>query len=187
MNQQPNAAKILAGQIHNAAAEVYEQLSAKADRARKTGVTSDDLSASIMDFLDEVEVVRDLPGGVPLAFDLVMTLAEHSYGGLDGGGSGYGERPSDPEVDRLISELVVERRQMEPSWNHEGALESIEYQNKYLREYGINGFCSGSIKLLSGWEKAAPTVVDLTIIHESGRDPSPGEELSYCEAWLYRQ
>lgn len=101
MNQQPNAAKVLARQIHNAAAEVYEQFSAKADRARKTGVTSDDLSSSIMDFLDEIEVVRDLSGGFPLAFDLVMTLAEHSYGGLDGGGSGYGERPSDPKVDRL--------------------------------------------------------------------------------------
>lgn len=74
---------------------------------------------------------------------------------------------------------------MEPSWNYEEALESMQYQNKYLSEYGIDGFCSGSIKLLPGWEKAAPTVVNLTIIYESGRDPSPGGDLSYCEAWLY--
>ncbi|KAL8649530.1 MAG: hypothetical protein Q9226_005540 [Calogaya cf. arnoldii] len=187
MNQQPNAAEILATQIREAAAEVSESLSDKAMNARKTGVTCDDISAAIWDFLDEVEGVRQLPGGIPIAFDLVMDLGRYSYGCVGDGdshSSGYGDRLSDSEVDRLISELALERRKVEPSWNHEKALQSLKEQNKKLKEYGIDGFCEGSIKLMDGWEKPKAAVVDLTFVQESGRDMVSDSEESYCEAWV---
>ncbi|KAL8847574.1 MAG: hypothetical protein Q9221_007394 [Calogaya cf. arnoldii] len=167
MNQQSDAAKILAKQIREAAAEVSERLSDKAMDARKTGVTCDDISAAMWDFLDEVEGVRQLTGGIPIAFDLVMDLGRYSYGCLGDGdshSSDFGDRPSDSEVDRLIRELAPERRKMEPSWNHEKALESLKEQNKKLKEYGIDGFCENSIKLMYGWEKPETAVVDLTFV-----------------------
>ncbi|KAL8672047.1 MAG: hypothetical protein Q9168_003474 [Polycauliona sp. 1 TL-2023] len=164
MTHQPNAAKILANQIRYAAANIHENLEDQAFDSRRTGVTSDDMSAAMMPFLAEIANVRHLPDGVPLAFDLVMDLARYSYGGLDGGGCGYGERPSDDVVDRLIQDLAEERRELEPEWDFGKVLEKLRKQNKYLAEYGIEGFCESSIGLLSEWEKpASEGVVDLTV------------------------
>ena len=166
MNQHPNAASILATQIRSAAAEVSDELSDQALNARKTGVTSDDMSSAMLEYLDEVEGVKRLPGGIPLAFDLVMDLAGYSYGSLDDGdgkASGYGDRPSDAIVDGLIMDLAVERSEVEPAWDHRKALEELRKQNKHVAEYGIEGFCEKSIGLLDGWGKRpGAEVVDLT-------------------------
>ena len=165
MNQHPNAAAILATQIRSAAAEVNDELSDQALNARKTGVTSDDMSSAMLKYLFEVSGVRSLPGGIPIAFDLVMDLARYSYGSLDDGdnnASGYGDRPSDAVVDGLIADLAVERRRMEPGWDFGKALEKLRKQSKHVAEYGIEGFCERSIGLLEGWEKSGGEVVDLT-------------------------
>lgn len=165
MNQQPNAAKILADQVRAAARPVYERLSLRALSSKRTGVTSDDISEAMMKFLKEVQGVRDLPGGTAPAFDLAMTLAAYTYGDLNNSDhccSGYGDRPSDPVVDTLLSELAAERRQLEPSWDFEKALESMRKRAKKVSEYGIDDFCSGTIELLSGWQKSSPAVVHLT-------------------------
>lgn len=165
MNQQSNAAKILANQIEDAAGEVSEQLSSEAMNSRKTGVTCDDISAAMMEYLGEVEGVRKLPGGAPIAFDLVMRLGRYSYGELgdgDFGGSGYGNRPSDPVMDKLLSKLARERRREEPSWDYEKALKIMKERDAWLRQFGIYNFCSKSIKLLPGWGTSAASNVDLT-------------------------
>ncbi|KAL8641178.1 MAG: hypothetical protein Q9226_008666 [Calogaya cf. arnoldii] len=171
MNQQSDAAKILAKQIEEAAAEVSEELEDQALNARKTGVTSDDMSAAMSRFLTEVESVGQLPDGIPIAFDLAMRLGSYSYGGLEDGGCGNGSRPSDPILDKLLSELALQRREVEPTWNYAKALESLRKQNKKLEEYGIDGFCENSIKLMDGWEKPETAVVDLTVNQESNGHP----------------
>lgn len=119
--------------------------------ARKRGVTSDDMSFAMLPFLAEVETVKKLPGGLPFAFDLAMDLARFSYGCLDGGGCGYGNRLSDKKVDGLIRELARERRDEEPGWDFGKAFEILRSQSKELAEYGIEGFCAGSIGLMEGW------------------------------------
>ncbi|KAL8957482.1 MAG: hypothetical protein Q9193_005257 [Seirophora villosa] len=166
MTQIPNAAAKLAAQIRSAAAEVSDELSDQALNARKTGITSDDMSAAMLKYLSEVAGVKRLPGGIPIAFDLVMDLARYSYGSLDDGdgkASGYGDRPSDAVVDDLIAELAVERREVEPGWDFRKALEELREQSKHVAEYGIEGFCEESIALLEGWEKqSGGEVVDLT-------------------------
>ena len=165
MNQTPNAAAKLAAQIRSAAAEVSDELSDQALNARKTGITSDDMSAAMLKYLSEVEGVKILPGGIPIAFDLAMDLARYSYGSLDdgdGNASGYGDRPSDAVVDRLIVDLAVERRQVEPGWDHTKALEKLREQSRYVAEYGIEGFCERSIGVLEGWEKVGGEVVEFT-------------------------
>ena len=165
MTHHPNAASILATQIRSAAAEVSDELSDQALNARKTGITSDDMSAAMLQYLSEVEGVKRLPGGIPIAFDLALDLARYSYGSLDdsdGNASGYGDRPSDAVVDRPIVDLAVERREVEPAWDHTKALTSLREQRKHVAEYGIEGFCVESIALLEGWEKLDAEVIDLT-------------------------
>lgn len=157
MDHQPDAARILAAQIKSEASKVSHKLSDKVLRSRKTGVTSDDISAAMVPFLNEVDGVRRLPNGVRVAFDLVMALAANSYGELDSGGSGYGERPSDEIVDELLSELAPERRAIDPSWDFVEVLEDLKQHAELLGDYGIEDFCSSTIKLLSEWKDSLPS------------------------------
>ncbi|KAL8965509.1 MAG: hypothetical protein Q9183_003815, partial [Haloplaca sp. 2 TL-2023] len=143
--------------IRNAAEKVYDRLKGQALNARKTGVTSDDISSAMMRFLAEAEGLSQLPGGIPLAFNLVMDLARFSLGCVGDGDShsvGFGDRPSDNEVDRLIIDLATKRKQIEPSWNHVEALETLREQNERVADYREDGFCAKSIEVLDGWEKA---------------------------------
>ena len=149
----PSAAKVLANQIEAAAGEVSEKLCMETYDARETGVTSDDVSEAMMPFLEEVEELRKLPESTAIAFDLVMTLGEYSYGELDCGGSGYGERPSDIEVDDLLVDLATERKQIDPSWNFAHILETLRERAKDLSDFGIEDFCSQTIELLSAWQR----------------------------------
>lgn len=149
----PGAAKTLAKQIDAAARKISDELCDDTYNARKTGVTSDDMSEAMMPFLDEVEELRKLPNSTVTAFDLVMTLAEYAYGGLKSGGCGYGERPSDEEVDGLLVELATERKAIEPSWNFHHVLNTLREQNEELDRYGIEDFCAQTIDLLSAWQK----------------------------------
>ena len=138
----PGAAKALAEQIRTAAARVSEKLETKTLNARKTGVTSDDMSEAMMPFLDEVEGLRELPESTAVAFDLVVDLGRYSYGDLDSDRGGYGDRPSDPEVDDLLVELAEERIKIEPFWNFSEVLDELQEQAKHLSCYGIEDFCS---------------------------------------------
>ena len=65
-------------------------------------------------------------------------------------------------VDRLIVDLAVERREVEPGWDFGKALTSLREQREHVAEYGIEGFCERSIGLLEGWEESGGEVVDLT-------------------------
>ncbi len=152
----PGAAKLLADQIEAAAGRVSEKLCNKTYNARKTGVTSDDVSQAMMPFLEEVEELRELPESTAIAFDLVMTLGEYSYGELGGGASGYGERPSDVEVDDLLVDLATERKQIDPSWNFVHVLETLRERAEDLSGFGIEDFCTQTIELLSAWQRGVP-------------------------------
>ena len=163
MLDHPEAAAKLASQIQAAALDVYESLFEQSLNARRSGVTSDDLSKAMMPFLREtrglLEEIR-APGTVGIVFDLVKTLADYSYGELDDGGCGYDDRPSDPVVDDLLEKLAGQRLEIEPAWDCNSVLEDLKETKEYLSGYGINDFCSQTIWLLSAWK------VD-------GRIPSP--------------
>ena len=177
MNRQPDAAKVLATQIGKAAAKVSGKLEEKTWNARKTGVTSDDMSKAMMPFLDEVEQIIRLPNSTEVAFDLVLDLAGYSYGEMDCKGCGYGERPSDIEIDDLLVELAPERRKIDPFWNFVEVLETLADQAKYLNGYGIEDFCSQTIKLLSEWKECLPTDAKLNGAEEERTLPSCQEML----------
>ena len=130
----PGAPKALADQIRTAAGEVSDELETEIFNARKTGVTSDDMSKAMMPFLDEIEGLRELPESTAVAFDLVMDLGRYSYGDMDSGGPGYGDRPSDLEVDDLLVELAEERIKIEPFWNFSQVLDKLQEQAKHLSD-----------------------------------------------------
>lgn len=150
----PGAAKALANQIESAARKVSDKLDVETWNVRKTGVTSDDMSEAMMPFLDEVEELRKLPDSTAIAFDLVMVLANCSYGGMDNGGCGCGDRPSDQEVDDLLVQLATERKNIDPSWDYPHVLDSLQKEAEYLNGYGIEDFYTQTIDLLSAWQRA---------------------------------
>ena len=152
MPNYPGAAKAFADRIMSAASEAIDELETES----LMGFTSDDMSKAIMPFLDEVEELRDLPESTAVAFDLVMTLAGYSYGDLESDRGGYGDRPSDLEVDDLLLELAEERIKIEPFWNFSKVLDELQDQAKHFSEYGIEDFCSQTIDLLSAWQRNPP-------------------------------
>ena len=145
------AAKALADQIRIAAYDVSGRLRSQTCNARKTEVSSDDMSEAMMPFLKEVGELREFPDSTAVAFDLVMRLGRCSYGEIDCDGCGCGDRPSDQDVDDLLVEFATERRKIEPSWEFFQVLGALQRQAKYLSDYGIKGLCAQTIMLLSAW------------------------------------
>lgn len=150
----PGAAKALADQIMAFASKAIDELKTET----LTEITSDDMSKAMMPFLDEVEGLRELPESTAVAFDLVMTLAGagYSYGDLERDRGGYGDRPSDLEIDHLLVELAEERIKIEPFWNFPRVLDTLQDEAKHFSDYGIEDFCSDTIALLSLWQKKPP-------------------------------
>ena len=147
----PSAAKTLADKIEAAASKVSEELCEATYNASKIGVTSDDVSQAMMPFLDEVEELRKLPDSTAIAFDLVVTLGEYSYGDLGPGRGLYRDRPSDPEIDELLVELAIERKKIDPLWKFDRVLGRLEIMAVNLSDFGIEDFCAQTIHLLSDW------------------------------------
>lgn len=163
MDARENAAKTLATQISNRMSDAQGELYGDTCNARKTGVTSDDLSQAMMPFFSDIERLRDIPGSTTLAYGLAKEMANNSYGELDGGGCGNGDRPSDLEVDDLLGELAIARRREDTDWNFLNDLEQLEEDAKHLQDYGIEDFCSQTIELMSAWRDEKP---QLEIAHK---------------------
>lgn len=173
----PGAEKALADQIRASASKVSNRLYNKTYNARKTGVTSDDMSQAMMPFLNEAEELRKLPDSTAIAFDLVMILGEYSYGDLDSGGSGYGDRPSDQDVDEVLVELATERKKIEPLWNFPHVLDTLQKRAKHLADYGIEDFCAQTIDLLSAWKRDLPAEAKSTLDSPHSNFPAS----TYCD------
>ncbi|KAK4545404.1 hypothetical protein LTR36_002754 [Oleoguttula mirabilis] len=114
------AAAAHASAIRSAIRTAYAELAEDCCDAKHTGVTSDDISASMEPLVDEIEELSEFadPDSVRLAIDLLVELGDRSYGELDAPhGAGYGERPSDPASDDLFCHLVTIRRERDPAWD----------------------------------------------------------------------
>ncbi|KAK4694750.1 hypothetical protein P7C71_g2881, partial [Lecanoromycetidae sp. Uapishka_2] len=135
----------------------------------------------MLDYLDEVENLLSLPNSTIIAFDLVMDISEYSYGDLDNGGCGYGERSSDKEVDVLLARLAPERRKLKPTWNFVVALDKLQEQAKLFRDYGIEKYCAKTIKLLEGWKASMPADLIFDEPSDTGCDPRSGSLFDFTD------
>ena len=104
-----------------------------------------------MPYFADIERLRELPGGLNLALDLVLKLGRYSFGDLNSGGCGREDRPSDERADELLVELVKERKRSDPGYDPTSALKELEKTSKYLSAYGIHTYFPRSIDLLTNW------------------------------------
>lgn len=145
----PIAAKALAAQLKAAASKISDKLCTKIYNARKPGVTPNEMSEAMVPFLNEIEELREISDSMVIALDLVMILGEYSYGGMESGGSGYGERPFHPELDSPLVELATHRKEVEPFWNFSHVLETLQEQANHLNDYGLEDFFAQTISIFS--------------------------------------
>ncbi|KAL8828296.1 MAG: hypothetical protein Q9191_002670 [Dirinaria sp. TL-2023a] len=158
--RRPDAVKRHAAQIETAATNKFFKLYAKNGNAKKTMVTSDDLSRAMVPFLRKAEHLLDIPNTAGLVFDLVKMLGEHSYGELDTE-SDEG-RPSDSIVDELLERLAPEKRLAEPNWDFIKDLEELKRVAEKFADYEMENYCPQTIKLLSKWKAASRRTIPKT-------------------------
>ena len=107
-----------------------------------SSLTSDDFAHVMARFLrNEVKVLHSFPGSSPATFELILYLAEHSFGDLElDDRPGFGDREAfDSAADRALLYVAEERLQEEgPVFRAAipGYLETIRSQAMYLYRHG---------------------------------------------------
>lgn len=127
----------------------YDELIDETYNARKTGVSSDDLSAAVEGFLADIEELSrmDGPESLRLAYELMEDFRGFSYGDLDNGGSGEGDRPSDEPGDELLAELIGRWVAAGDVWDASKDLGVLNREAKYLDDYDIEPWYPKSRRL----------------------------------------
>ena len=156
----------LVKQVQTRMSETHEEIADQTINAKKTGVTSDDVSEAMMPFFDDIERVRSFPNREGPAFELLMDLASSSYGELDMKGCGYGERPSDCEVDQCLVEVAKERRARELEWHFEPSLDYLKEMADLLGQYGIEDFCLKPLRFFRAGGRKLPSLWNHTSTNE---------------------
>jgi len=106
-----------------------------------------------MKFFGPIEELKELPDpdAARLSYELVLFLADHSYGELDSGGCGEGDRPSDKRADKLLLKIAQDRKMRGEVWDAASTIKKLKTTAKTLAEYGIEPWFPRSLKLLEGW------------------------------------
>lgn len=136
----PEATLSMAASIRKRMLDVSRRLGSQMYNCRKTGITSDDMSKAMADFLPEIEDLMMLPkpDALKRSYDLVIELSESSYGELDSPkASGYGDRPSDGPADLLLRKLIRKRLAAGETWDWKEDLEQLDKTSKHVGDYGI--------------------------------------------------
>ena len=150
-----------------AISNAYEEIEPETFNAKKSGVTSDDVSQAMVPFLEDIERLRDLPDpeALRLAYDCIIDLGDHSYAELDMGGCGYGDRDSDEPADELLVSILMQAKTKGDMLDFGKELRRLERTSKNLEEYGIDTWFVESIELLRKWAGKSEEVSD-----EDGED-----------------
>ena len=141
----------MAGQIQAAMYTEYDKLVEQNRKSRRDRTISDDLSEAMEPYLEHIEILWALPGGLNWAFATVMTLGGYSYGDLALDKGDHGVRPSDEAADELLYNMILERKRTDLEYDPTSDLELLQGQAEYLSNYGIEGYFPQSIELLENW------------------------------------
>jgi hypothetical protein len=106
------------------------------------GISGDDYSEAVEPFIDDIDKLSDMPGGLELAFDLVLYLGTKSQGELVDGccECGSGDRPSDEPADELLCLLAKRLKANVEGWNPVKELERLRQEAKSLEGFGIDSY-----------------------------------------------
>jgi hypothetical protein len=130
----------MAASIRKRMLEVSRRLGSQMYNCKATGITSDDMSEAMTDFLPEIKDLMMLPNPDALkhSYDLVIELSQSSYGDLDSPKAcGYGDRPSDEPADLLLRRLIRKRLAAGETWDWKEDLEELDKTSKHVGDYGI--------------------------------------------------
>ena len=150
---QQGGARSLAKSIRIAINTAYEEIEPETYNAKKSGVTSDDVSQAMVPFIKDIERLRDLPDpeALRLAYDCIIELGHRSYAELDMGGCGYGDRDSDEPADELLVSILMKAKKKGDMLDFGEELRKLERTSEVLEEYGIDTWFVKSIELLRKW------------------------------------
>jgi hypothetical protein len=147
------AAQKLSDSIRRRIDEVYEPLWEGSCNGRKTGISSVDIADAMVDFVPEIRRLANINGSLNLAFDLMMHLANHYYGELDGGGDG-GDQLCDGPADDLLVQILQRMEEEVLCFKPEKELATLKAHAKELDDYGFESFFAKSIHEMSTWLEA---------------------------------
>jgi hypothetical protein len=147
------AAQKLRDSIRRRIDEVYELLWEDSCNGRKTGISSVDVTDAMVDFVLEIRRLANINGNLNLAFDLMMHLASHYYGKLDGGGDG-GDQLCDGPADDLLVQILQRMEEDVFCFKPEKELATLKAHAKELDEYGFESLFAKSIHDMSTWLEA---------------------------------
>lgn len=122
----------------------YDRLRDLTWNAKKTGVTSDDLSQAMEPFIREIHDLAMLDSGKALwlGYYLMNTLRAYSYAEMGLHASGYGERPSDEPADEITSRIVLDRVKVGETWDSARDLKYIKAEAKTMGDHGVEPWYS---------------------------------------------
>lgn len=126
--------------------EIYDRLYDETLDARRTGITSDDLSKAMVPWIRHIEGISkaDHPRSLERAYYLLKVAAECSYNAV----SGYGDRRSDKPADELMVRLFRARLLAGETWDWTKELKEFEDEAKNLKEYDIEEWFPETRKVL---------------------------------------
>jgi hypothetical protein len=106
----------------------------------------------MLKYVDRIRQLSKLsnPDSVKLAYDLVLHLADSSFGDLDEV-AGHGNRSSDEPADELLFVLANKRRKNGEEWDYKRTLEDLKWTRDAVTLYGIEPYFPTSIALFEGW------------------------------------
>lgn len=145
MDARPDAAQKLDHQMRLKIEEEYETLSDE-QGDKWSGVNPDDFIKAMVKYLPDVRRLASLPGGINLAFDLLIVLGENSFGEVDNGNHGLWE--GCPELYQQLDDAMFEVVGLGGQGGKEEAIERIEKTRKYLSGYGIEPYFEQSLACL---------------------------------------
>lgn len=132
----------MATQLHEDIRALHEGFDEAICNAKRSGVTFDDVSKTMMQFFPRIEKLAKLPGegNLERAYGIAMLVKSASLGKLAGKGCGEGDRPSDKKGDEVLCKLLNQRVKAGEKWAWDRDLKSTEAQAQKLAKHDIEPF-----------------------------------------------
>jgi len=111
-------------------------------------------------FLEDIEMLSQMPAGLELAIKSMFWLAPHTYANTSGDEhrshypvSTFGKRPSDGPADELLCNLSRVMKGRRPLWKPKEELKALQQQVELLEGHNIRTYFPESVKLLRQFVK----------------------------------
>lgn len=132
---------------------------------KKSNVTADTVSQAVCKYISEIERLSRKPKGLKLALDLVIYLAQHSYGDPEYIGFGTGNRPSDALADKLLVSILKRMRAQDETFKAEEEFQELKSERRRMKIHGIENHFARSLALIWTWIKPQSVTKEANGLH----------------------